>query len=100
MPEKGSKEKVIVERKLPTDNPLVQHWENFVAAIRSGKQEDLNCPIATGAHIATVCQLGNIAYRCQEKITWDKTKQQLTNDKLNQQYLFAHYNNGYKLQKV
>jgi len=60
----------------------------------------LNCPISTGAHIATVCQLGNIAYRCKEKITWDKAKQQLTNEKLNQEYLFAKYHNGYKLPKV
>ncbi len=98
--ENRSKEKVMVERKKSTDNPLLKHWENFVAAIKSGKQEDLNCPVSTGAHIATVCQLGNIAYRSKEKITWDKAKQQLTNEKLNQQYLFAHYHNGYKLQKV
>ncbi len=56
--------------------------------------------MSTGAHIATVCQLGNIAYRSKEKITWDKAKQQLTNEKLNQQYLYAQYHNGYKLQKV
>ena len=98
--ENRSKEKVMVERKKPTDNGLQKHWENFVTAIKSGKQDDLNCPISTGAHIATVCQLGNIAFRCQEKITWDKVKQQLTNEKLNQQYLYAHYHNGYKLQKV
>jgi hypothetical protein len=90
----------MVERKKPTDNGLLKHWENFIAAIKSGKQDDLNCPISTGSHIATVCQLGNIAYRSKEKITWDKTKQQLTNEKLNQQYLFAQYHNGYKLQKV
>lgn len=98
--ENRSKEKVVVERKKPTDNGLQKHWENFVAAIKSGKQDDLNCPVATGAHIATVCQLGNIAFRSKEKITWDKIKQQLTNEKLNQQYLYAHYQNGYKLQKV
>ena len=98
--ENRSKDKVKVERKKSTDNPLVQHWQNFVDSIKSGKQEYLNCPIATGAHIATVCQLGNIAYRSKEKITWDKAKQQLTNEKLNEQYLKAHYHNGYKLQKV
>ena len=72
--ENRSKDKVKVERKKPTDNGLQKHWENFVAAIKSGKQDDLNCPVSTGAHIATVCQLGNIAFRCKEKITWDKTK--------------------------
>jgi hypothetical protein len=98
--ENGSKEKVKVERKKPSDNGLNKHWENFVAAIKSGKQEDLNCPISTGAHIATVCQLGNIAFRSQKKITWDKAKGKLTDEKLNAEYLKAHYHNGYSLPKV
>jgi predicted dehydrogenase len=98
--EKNSKEKIVVERKSPTDNGLLKHWENFVAAIKSGKQEDLNCPIATGAHIATVCQLGNIAFRSQQKIVWDKAKGKLTDESLNEKYLKAHYHNGYQLPKV
>jgi predicted dehydrogenase len=100
MEENRSKEKVKVERKKPTDNGLQKHWENFVAAIKSGKQEDLNCPISTGAHIATVCQLGNIAFRSQQKIVWDKTKGKLTDEALNAKYLKAHYHNGYVLPKV
>jgi len=98
--EGGSKAKVKVERKKPTDNGLLKHWENFVAAIKSGKQEDLNCPVSTGAHIATVCQLGNIAFRSQKKIFWDKEKMQLTDKRLNKEYLFAKYHNGYTLPKV
>jgi predicted dehydrogenase len=98
--EGGSKEKVRVERKKPTDNGLLKHWENFVAAIKSGRQEDLNCPVATGAHIATVCQLGNIAFRSQKKIFWDKEKMQLSEKSLNKEYLFAKYHNGYTLPKV
>jgi predicted dehydrogenase len=98
--EKGSKEKAMVERKKPTDNGLLKHWENFVAAIKSGKQEDLNCGIATGAHIATVSQLGNIAFRSQQKIVWDKAKGKLTDESLNAQYLKAKYHNGYTLPKV
>lgn len=95
--ETRSKEKVKVERKKPIDNGLQKHWENFIAAIKSSKQDDLNCPIATGAHIATVCQLGNIAFRSQQKIVWDKTNQKLTDESLNEKYLKAHYHNGYVL---
>ena len=95
-----SKEKVKVERKKPTDNGLQKHWENFIAAIKSGKQDDLNCPISTGAHIATVCQLGNIAFRSQQKIAWDNSKGKFTDKSLNQKYLKAHYQNGYVLPKV
>lgn len=98
--ESRSQQKVKVERKKPTDRGLQVHWENFVAAIKSGKQEDLNCGIATGAHIATVCQLGNIAFRSQQKIVWEKEKGKLSDASLNEKYLKAHYHNGYMLPKV
>jgi hypothetical protein len=71
-----------------------------VAAVQSRKQSDLNCPIQTGAHIATVCQLGNIAFRTQQKLTWDKEKGKFTDDKINKEYLYARYHNGYKLPKI
>jgi predicted dehydrogenase len=98
--EKRSANKAVVERRKPTDNGLDKHWENFVAAVQSRKQSDLNCPIQTGAHIATVCQLGNIAFRTQQKLTWDKEKGKFTDDKINKEYLYARYHNGYKLPKI
>ncbi len=100
MEEKRSKEKVKVERKSPTDNGLLKHWENFVAAVRSRKAEDLNCPIQTGAHIATVCQLGNIAFRTQQKLVWDKAKERFTDEAVNKKYFGKEYHNGYKLPKI
>jgi predicted dehydrogenase len=98
--ENRSKDKIKVERRKPTDNGLQKHWENFVAAIKSGKQEDLNCPVSTGAHIATVCQLGNIAFRSQLKVAWDKANGKFTDEGLNEKYLKAHYHNGYVLPKA
>jgi predicted dehydrogenase len=98
--ENRSKDKVKVERKKPSDNGLQKHWENFIGVIRSGKLSDLNCPIQTGAHIATVCQLGNIAYRTQKKLVWDKAGMKFTDDAVNKEYFMAKYNNGYKLPKV
>ena len=68
--------------------------------MKSRKQTDLNCPIATGSHIATVCQLGNIAFRSQQKLTWDSAKEKFTDEKINKEYLYAKYQNGYKLPKV
>ena len=98
--EKRSEKKVSVPRKTPTDNGLDKHMENFVAVIRSRKLADLNCSIQTGAHIATVCQMGNIAFRSQEKVTWDKAGAKFTNSQLNKQYMMAPYHNGYKLPKL
>ncbi len=98
--EKRSEKKVSVPRKTPTDNGLDKHMENFVSVIRSRKLADLNCSIQTGAHIATVCQMGNIAFRSQEKVTWDKAGGKFTNNQLNKQYMMAPYHNGYKLPKL
>lgn len=95
--EARSPNKVKVERKKPTDNGLLKHMENFMAAVRSHKAADLNCSIQTGAHIATVCQLGNIAFRTQEKLTWDKEKGKFTDDKVNKKYMMKEYHNGYSL---
>ena len=98
--ERQSKNKVKVERKSPTDNGLIKHWENFIAAVRSRKHESLNCPIQTGAHIATVCQLGNIAFRTQEKLVWDKDKARFTNEAINKKYFGKEYHNRYKLPRL
>ena len=98
--EKRSTSKVAVPRKTPTDNGLQKHMENFMNVVKSRKMDDLNCPIQTGAHIATVCQLGNIAFRTQQKLTWDKSKGRFTDNSVNDKYMLAKYNNGYKLPKV
>jgi predicted dehydrogenase len=98
--EKRSPNKVVVERKKPTDNGLDKHLENFMSVVKSKKLSELNCPIQTGAHIATVCQFGNIAYRTQQKLTWDKAKGKFTDNSVNDKYMMAKYNNGYKLPKV
>ena len=98
--EPNSKEKAKVERKTPTDNGLDKHMENFIGAVKSRKAEDLNCPIQTGAHIATVCQLGNIAYRSKQKLEWDSKKNEFTDKNINKQYMMKEYHNGYVLPKV
>ena len=100
MEEKRSEKKVAVERRKPSDVGLNKHMENFVAAIKSRKHESLNCPIETGSHIATVCQLGNIAFRTGKKLNWDKQKGQFTDQKVNDEYMLKQYHNGYVLPKV
>ena len=62
--------------------------------------EDLRCPIQAGAHVATVSQMGNIAYRSNQKLTWDKSKEKFTDEAINKKYLMAKYHNGYQLPKV
>src|SRR6476661_6318008 len=95
--EKQSKDKVVVPFQKPVDNGLDKHWENFVSVIKSRKFEDLHCPVQAAAHVATVSQMGNIAYRSGEKLTWDAKEERFTNDKINDKYLMKEYHNGYKL---
>lgn len=95
--EKRALAKVSVERKPSVGSGLDKHWENFIAAVKSRKQDELNCPIQTGAHIATVCQMGNIAFRSKQKLTWNKETNKFTDDKINKEYMMAKYHNGYKL---
>jgi len=39
------------------------HFENFIAAVRSGRREDLNCDVLAGHISTTICNAGNVSYR-------------------------------------
>jgi predicted dehydrogenase len=45
------------------DDPLADHFGNFLNAIRSRKAEELTAPILDGHLSAALCHLGNISYR-------------------------------------
>lgn len=96
--EKGVKTKVIEPYHAREDNGVQLHMENFANVVRNRKFNELNCPIEAAALVAKVCQMGNIAYRSQKKLTWDKSKQMFTDGAVNKQYLMNEYRNGYKLE--
>lgn len=98
--EKQSKSKVMVPFQKQSDNGLDKHWENFVSVVKSRKMADLHCSIQDGAHVATVAQMGNIAFRSGKKLFWDKAKMSFTEDSINGEYLAKEYHNGYSLPKV
>src|SRR6478735_9252336 len=98
--EKQSKNKISKPFEKPSDNGLNKHWENFVQVVKSRKVEDLHCSIQAGAHVATVSQMGNIAFRSGQKLVWDGAKERFTDDAINKEYLLKEYHNGYKLQNV
>jgi predicted dehydrogenase len=47
------------------------HFANFIAAVRSGKQELLSAPIEEGAISCTLVHLANISYRLGRSIVFD-----------------------------
>lgn len=95
--EKQIKNKVSKPFEKSSDNGLDKHMQNFVDVIKFRKMEDLHCSIQAGAHVATVSQMGNIAYRSGKKLEWDATKKQFTDEAINKKYLINEYHNGYKL---
>jgi len=98
--EKQGKNKVSKPFEKSSDNGLDRHWENFVSVVKSRKMEDLHCPIEAGAHVATVSQMGNIAFRSGKKLQWDAANHSFTDEEVNKQYMMKEYHNGYKLLKV
>lgn len=95
--EKQSKNKVLKPLVKSSDNGLDRHWVNFTDAIRNNQPGSLNCPLAAAAHVANVAQMGNIAYRSGQKLSWNKEKSRFTQKAINRQYLVKEYHNGYKL---
>lgn len=98
--ERQSENKVSKPLEKPADNGLDKHWENFIAVMKSRKTEDLNCPVEAAAHVATVAQMGNIAYRSGKKLEWDATKEKFTDNGINKEYLMKEYENGYALPEI
>lgn len=79
-----------------SDNGLQIHASNFLDVIESRKMDDLHAPIQAGAHVASVCQMGNIAYKMGKKLYWNAENHQFTDSKANK-LLAAPYHNGYKM---
>lgn len=98
--EKNNKHKVAKPLATVSDNGVEKHWVNFIEAVRSRKTENLHCPIEAGAHVATVAQMGNIAFRSGQKLTWDKAAGKFTDEKINSEFLMKEYHNGYKLPTI
>ena len=98
--EKQSKNKVSKPLVKSSDNGLQKHMINFFECVRSRKKDALNCSIQAGAHVATIAQMGNIAYKSGQKLSWDAKSQAFTDKQVNSQYLMAPYYNGYQLPKI
>lgn len=81
------------------DNGLEKHMQNFIDAIIKKDKTLVNAPIEAGSHVATVSQMGNIAYRTGKKIYWDNNKKKFTDEESNS-YLVAKYHNGYKIPNI
>jgi len=79
-------------------NGLDLHTRNFLDCLKNNTPEKLNASIDIGRNVALVAQMGNIAYRTGEKVSWDNTKQQFATATANK-FIVPEYHNGWTLPK-
>jgi predicted dehydrogenase len=79
-------------------NGLDLHTRNFLDCLKNNTPEKLNASIDIGRNVALVAQMGNIAFRTGEKVSWDNTKQQFATATANK-FIVPEYHNGWVLPK-
>jgi len=94
VPEKDRVEAVPVQKNVGNGQDL--HVRNFLDCIRDNTPQNLHADIEIGRRVALVAQMGNIAYRTGEKVSWDDAKQAFKTETANK-LITPVYNNGYKL---
>ena len=79
----------------PTATERDEHWANFMGAVRSRKQEDLNAEIEEGALSCNLVHLANISYRLGRTLHWDAKKMECTGDAEANKMLTREYRKPY-----
>jgi predicted dehydrogenase len=79
----------------PATESQVSHFENFIAAVRSRKVEDLHCDIAEGHFSTTLAQLSTISYRLGRKLVFNPETETITGDAEANRMLRREYRKPY-----
>ena len=58
-----------------------KHWANFIQAVRSRRESELNSPISEGAMSSVAVHLANISYRLGRTLTFDAKTMTCVGDK-------------------
>lgn len=96
IPEKKRMEPLPVQKNI--GNGLDLHTRNFLDCMKNNTPAKLNASIDIGKNVALVAQMGNIAYRSGEKVSWDNAKQQFGTATANK-FITPEYHNGWVLPK-
>jgi predicted dehydrogenase len=65
----------------PSGQSIGNNWQNFIDAVRSRRESDLNAPITEGAISTMILHLANISYRVGRTIYFDEATYSCTGDK-------------------
>jgi len=74
------------------------HVRNFLECLKNNTPQKLNAGINVGRDVALVAQMGNIAFRTGEKVSWDNAKQSFQTATANK-FITPEYHNGWVLPK-
>jgi predicted dehydrogenase len=96
IPEKKRMEPLPVQKNV--GNGLDLHTRNFLDCMKNNTPSKLNASIDIGKNVALVAQMGNIAYRSGEKVSWDNAKQQFGTATANK-FITPEYHNGWTIPK-
>ncbi len=77
-----------------------EHFANFLDAIRSGKDETLNCQIKEGFISSALPLLANISYRLGRELTFDGVREKFIKDKEADAMLTRNYRKPYVVPEV
>jgi len=77
-----------------------EHFANFLDAIRSGKDETLNCQIKEGFISSALPLLANISYHLGRELTFDGAKEKFVKDKEADALLTRNYRKPYVVPAV
>ena len=73
----------------------VSHFENFIAAVRSRKREDLHCEIEDGHLSTSLCHLANISFQTGRKLVFDPATETFPGDEEANRRLTREYREPY-----
>jgi len=73
----------------------IDHCRNFIAALRSGKREELNCDIEVGHLSSALPHLANISFRLGRELRFESRREKFSNDGEANRLLTREYRQPY-----
>ncbi|WP_018472369.1 Gfo/Idh/MocA family protein [Echinicola pacifica] len=92
---KSSIPELVVPKGIQSSIQAPPHYIDFIESVI--RRKDPIAPVEIGHSTCTVCTLGNIANKLQEKLSWNPYEQQFENNAKAEKLMHYNYQNGYKL---
>ena len=92
---KGMRSEKTMDEKHDSVSDTAPHMENFLACVRSRKQEDLHADVAIGVMSANLVHLANASYRVKRELQYDEAARKFVNDKEADAFLTRKYRAPY-----